>query len=400
MRVKVNRAERGAWLGAVWALAIAAAATLSGTRGAERATAADAPARAEIELLHADALDLAIRFGAEPPRPLTPREQAIRARTQQGRQEAILREIRDRRRRPLGQPMGPPPPGTPPTVRLVADSQLAPLDGTYRGELAQLLPKGLDGPPLALPSRNALIVRGEQQAIDEFGDVVRMLDVPAKSVRIQTDAVDTPVRVEEAAGVDFSAIAGEAGASLLGNAPGDANLTLRYGSGDFSGLLGVLRRESRGASQVSTSITTLSLHPAMLTAGQTVPFFNPLPSYNAFGQRSVDYEVMSLFVGVELWVLPRVNGDDTITMRLRPTIVDQTGMVAGPMGTSVPVTRQVMAETVVRVADGQTICIAGLPRHEDSVSYTFGANGPRRVRTDSNLALFVTPTIVRDAADR
>ncbi|MFQ6098030.1 MAG: hypothetical protein ACE5O2_09925, partial [Armatimonadota bacterium] len=99
-------------------------------------------------------------------------------------------------------------------------------------------------------------------------------------------------------------------------------------------------------------------------------------------------------------VLPRVNGDDTVTMRLRPTLVDETGIVGGPMGTSAPVTRRTLAETIVRVPDGQSVCIAGLPRAQDSVNRTFGLAGTSRTLARSSLAVFVTPKIVRQTRDR
>ncbi|MFQ6098132.1 MAG: hypothetical protein ACE5O2_10440, partial [Armatimonadota bacterium] len=282
---------------------IAAGAAVAATCAAQ-CLAQDAPTRTEITLLHADALDLAIRFGAEPPKPPSPEAQAALARTQRGLQERIIRRLQERRQRPVDQPTPFASPDRRPEPRLVAHASQAPLDATYRGELAALLPEGLDGPPAALASRNSLIVRGEAHAIDEFREVVKMLDVPAKTVRIRADAVDAPIRIEQAAGVDFAVMAGQADASLLGSAPADASLLLRWAAGDFSALIGALRRETRAASQIATSITTLSSHPAVLTAGEVVPFFNPIIGYDAFGQRTVDYEVLSLFVGVELWVLP------------------------------------------------------------------------------------------------
>ncbi|MEI6503342.1 MAG: hypothetical protein WCP21_20205, partial [Armatimonadota bacterium] len=180
------------------------------------------------------------------------------------------------------------------------------------------------------------------------------------------------------------------------NAPA-AGPQLRYGVGDLSALLGVDRRRSRGKNVTGANVTTFDNTPATVSFGETLPFFVSHVSYDAFGNRNVGTETYSVFNGIELFVQPRLTANDTVTMRLRPTITEGAGVVTAPDGSNIPITRSVLTDTTVRVGDGQSLVIGGLNRLNDSQLSSFQSLlGEKRVNRSSNPMLIVTPHIIRE----
>jgi type II secretory pathway component GspD/PulD (secretin) len=107
--------------------------------------------------------------------------------------------------------------------------------------------------------------------------------------------------------------------------------------------------------------------------------------------------VDAVATGVELFALPRISEDDTITMRLRPTFIDATGQVVGPDGSALPVTQQNSVDTVIRVKDGESALLGGFPRSSQALQATGLPVNLRRSGTVESIEarLFVTPRIVR-----
>jgi type II secretory pathway component GspD/PulD (secretin) len=64
--------------------------------------------------------------------------------------------------------------------------------------------------------------------------------------------------------------------------------------------------------------------------------------------------------GVVLDVTPQISDDGIITMNIHPTITERTGVATSPQGNSVPIVDLRETDTVVRVAEGETVVIAGL----------------------------------------
>jgi type II secretory pathway component GspD/PulD (secretin) len=107
--------------------------------------------------------------------------------------------------------------------------------------------------------------------------------------------------------------------------------------------------------------------------------------------------VDAVATGIELFVLPRINADDSVTMILRPSFIDATGQVVGPDGTALPITEEVAVETIVRVPDQETVLIGGFPSSLQALDVVGLPVNFRRSTTveDVQSLLFVTPRIVR-----
>jgi type II secretory pathway component GspD/PulD (secretin) len=248
-------------------------------------------------------------------------------------------------------------------------------------------------PPIAIPWENALLVTGTPAEIDAFREILQLLDVAPQQVRIRADIVNVLARIEEALGLDLSVTSGPVDVAIGGNVPPDAGIALRFGTANFAATLGAAQRQSRGHERVGAEVMTMNGEPALIRAGVTVPYFLPETTVT-YGAVTTNYVPYSAFVGMELWVLPRVNPDDTVSMHIRPSLIDETGTVLGPGGAA-PVTQQTLTDVLIRVRNGETVCIGGLPRRQESSNYTTGPLGQRHIIDDSELLVFVTPTILR-----
>jgi type II secretory pathway component GspD/PulD (secretin) len=110
-----------------------------------------------------------------------------------------------------------------------------------------------------------------------------------------------------------------------------------------------------------------------------------------------------------MFVLPRINGDDTISLFIVPYVIDVVGQVTGPEGITAPIlSQQIIGPISRRIKNGETMVIAGLATKNDSSSSSkvplFGdlpligqLFRSRDVRVnDTELLVFVTPTILKE----
>jgi type II secretory pathway component HofQ len=251
-----------------------------------------------------------------------------------------------------------------------------------RGAMASLLPEGLSEPPTALPQQNALVVKGTPDAIDEFREIVALIDKPAKQVNVELKLVN----IRESADV-----------SIHGPAP--LGPTLRFGTAGVNALLALNEATARSNDTVAASVTTTNNTPCVIRAATVIPFIAASITYDQFGQRRIDYAVDSVLTGVELFTVPRIIGDDRVAMLLRPSFIDKTGQVTGPDGSVIPITQEVATETTIVVPDGETMLVGGLPRSLHTLESVglpviFRQSGTIE---DVESLIFVTPRIVRSA---
>lgn len=269
-----------------------------------------------------------------------------------------------------------------------------------RGATA-LLPDGIVGQPLAYPRDNSIIVKGTQAALDEFRELLRALDVPAKQVKIRAKVVSTLNRKAYEQGIEWFSRSDAYVVSANGHAPPGA-LTIRYGRAGYSVLAGVGETREKSLVISEPFVVTTTMHPVDLSVATMYPYFSPLVQYTPWGVQIVSYRVLTVAVGVDLFVLPRVNPDDTIRLSIAPVYSEIVGGRTAPDGQVLPVIAANDFATTVTVRDGETVCIAGLPRErtgEVSIGVPYlPPFGSRRESETSEILVFVTPQIVRGPA--
>lgn len=280
--------------------------------------------------------------------------------------------------------------------------------GGGSGTLGTMLPGEME-PPIAFLPQNALLVQGSQEDIDRFQEILDLLDKPSKQVEISTKFIEVQTNSDKALGIDWSVSNGSLEFFNQGFAPGEAiNNVVRFASGRFEAQLNALLSSGRATVINEPHVITANNQFAEINFFTTIPYFSAQVSYNQFGTREVDFT--SEFIDVEnsLWVVPRINADDSITVYLEPTLEDTVGEVEGPNGERIPIVTSQYVSTQVRVGDGETIVLGGLIRKSESstlretpllsripiIGRLFQAR--RTGKDNSELLIFVTPRIVRD----
>lgn len=254
-------------------------------------------------------------------------------------------------------------------------------------DFSSLLPEGLTT-LAATPNQNALIVRGEIDAIDRLQEVIAMLDVPTPMVNV--DLMMDRISTNCSRQLDPHLQSWGWGGDLSAGAPGGPVLGFR--AGNLSGLLGYDARSSQRHTVTSANVTGMSGTPLVISAGEVRPRIVADVWYDPWGQRHVQYYPEAVFAGMTLWVLPTAHADNTVTMVLRPVLSEVAG--AAPQIGAGDIIRRTMVETTVRVPDGQSLVIGGLDRRLDEMTRNFPASRGA-VRSDDSSVITVTPTIIR-----
>lgn len=115
-------------------------------------------------------------------------------------------------------------------------------------------------------------------------------------------------------------------------------------------------------------------------------------------------------VGVKLSVIPQVNKDGFITMKIKPEVSSVAGYYLTSSGNKIPNVETAQAETVVKVKDGSMIMIAGLMKEEKRddklgvpvlskiplLGAIFGNQATQSKKTE--IIIFITPHIMTGEA--
>lgn len=276
------------------------------------------------------------------------------------------------------------------------------------GALGSMLPGDMQ-PPIAFLPENALLVQGTQEDIDKFREILEMLDKPAKQVEIATKFIEVQTTESEALGIDWSLSNGSLEFFNQGFAPGEAiNSVVRFARGRFESQLNAMLSSGRATLVNEPRVIAMNNQYAEINFSTTIPYFTATITYNNFGQRSVDFTEEEVDVENSLWVVPRINADDSVTVYLEPELDDQIGTVTGPNGETVPIVTTQYVSTTVRVGDGETIVLGGLVRKSENrnlketpllsripiIGKLFSSKSTSK--NNSELLIFVTPRIVRD----
>lgn len=268
-----------------------------------------------------------------------------------------------------------------------------------------LWPEGLVGDPVPFDLDNSIIIKGDEDAIEQFKRMVRMLDVPPKQVQIKAEFVEVKTTDVKRFGIDWSLQSlnesfqtqfGVAGTVLAGFTAG--NLTVN---------MAAELTKSVGRIINAPIISTLNNQWADISITQDIPFWSSTTIITETGPVTSPY-VDFIHIDSGLGVLPRVNGDGTVTMILRPRVSDTGQFVTGPQGSGTGAfeTRSQYLQTQRRVANGETIVVGGFIRKNESNNYQkipILADLPiigglfrttDKQYQDSELLIFVTPTII------
>jgi type II secretory pathway component GspD/PulD (secretin) len=302
-------------------------------------------------------------------------------------------------------------PGAPPAMPGAAPGGAAPAaPAAGRGGVASqgsaLLPKGID---FIMPYDldNSLIVRGDEEGLEEMKNLVRQLDVAPKQIMIKAEFVEISTDDASTLGIDWRLE--RLGTTFSNTFNTVGNVMVGYANGNVIANLKASLANSKGKLVNGPLISTMNNVPATIQIGKSYPYWTSTTTYDSRGNPITNYTVQFLDVATELLVLPRVNNsDNSITCTIQPTISDSPGTQKGPDGTEVPIVTEQTLQTTRRVANGETIVLGGIIRKEESSSVSkipllgnLPIIGPlfsstSKLSKNTELLIFLTPTIVPD----
>ena len=249
-------------------------------------------------------------------------------------------------------------------------------------------------------SGNKLLINASPKKIAEIKDVIKEIDIPATQILLETRLIEVSIDDNEKKGIDWSRLANyslilaenaappfETSGSLvpgmtveeitnpvtgitdlresytaspLGEKPSQMYFQ-RLGEGNpgfsrqmtaFDVTLDFLLKNNRADILADSKLVTLNGREATIKMVDIVPYI--LSSGGVGGQVQVQREE----VGIKLTVLPTVNEDGDITVRVEPEIASIFEFI-GPDRT-IPRVKSRTSSTTIRVRDGETIIIGGL----------------------------------------
>ena len=285
---------------------------------------------------------------------------------------------------------------------------------------------------------NKLLINASPKKIAEIIKVVESIDVPAIQIMLETRLIEVAADVEEQMGIDWSKISSyktilaengnpltDGGGSVVpeeqtsGSVPvtmpfdringllkkGKTGFIPKYFSRQLTAFdltLDLLQKNNQAEVLADSRLTTINGLEASIKLVDIVPYI--LSSGGVGGQVQVQREE----VGIKLNILPTVNTDGYITVKVEPEVSTIFEFI-GP-DQNIPRVKSRTSSSTIRVKDGESIVIGGLLSNDKKqttykVPYLhripwlgkklFTSQGVIDRKTD--LIIQITPKIVVDA---
>jgi type II secretory pathway component GspD/PulD (secretin) len=249
-----------------------------------------------------------------------------------------------------------PTPGYPPTA--------GPQYQALGGQLGFLAPEGIEPPIVAYLPLNALIVRGEPEAIEEFRRIIRdYLDVKVPQVLVEVQIISVSLSTIQRYGIHWLWTGRETTMGFLSGTPSAGDLAVGWMRGDIAAQLGASEHADRTKVMQALRVVAFNNFPG--TIQYTTTFTGIVQSgvvQPGIAGGQVVTSTMPVIIPVvsSLNVTPRINGDGTITLFALPVLADVSGTTPLPGGGVIPNVESRSVAALARVKDGETVVIGGL----------------------------------------
>lgn len=299
---------------------------------------------------------------------------------------------------------GAPPPftGRPPTN---TNQPNQPNTGPNQGQSSSsqnLMPSGIDY-LMPYPADNSLLVKGTPEGIEELHDLIKKLDIAPKQVSIKAEFVEISTSNSSQLGIEWNVQ--RLGSVFQTQFNPSGNVIFGYASGNVMANLRTQVLQNKAKLINAPIISTMNNTWASINIQKTIPYWTS-SSYYGQNNTQTTQQVQGMEIRSTLGVMPRVNGDGSITVFLSPEVSDQGEMYTGPNGEQLPAVNSQYLETTRRVMNGETIVVGGIIRKTENNSVTgipllkdlplVGTlfRSTTRSTEDRELLIFLTPTIL------
>ncbi len=243
--------------------------------------------------------------------------------------------------------------------------------------------------------------------------VIKSLDVKSDQINIAVKFVETTLKHDEVIGINWEL---REQMSLVGGVNNDTSQSFNLGYltiGDqtmnfatlsrpvVSAILSLLANDGSTKLLQEPQVTTANNSPANIVVGTTIPVLVPQGKGSVFGTNPYTYE--NQHVNISLDVLPRVNEEKVISMKIDAVVQDIIGFIGQDQR---PMVSTRSTNTTVRVNNGETLLIGGLifdaadeitskvPLLGDIPLLKKLFNYSSKDREQRELLIFITPTVI------
>jgi general secretion pathway protein D len=266
------------------------------------------------------------------------------------------------------------------------------------------------------PATNSLVIRTAPPNYPLLEETIQTLDVRPAQVLLEVLIAEIQLDKSNRFGINWSVIGKDVGVqfgsqdfsdSALSQATDFVGRAVTLGEVNVRALLTALASKSRVRVLSSPHVLALNNEEARILVGSEVPFSQ---STRTGLSEVVDRIVQFRNVGTQLTIIPRINQDGYVSVRMLQEVSALTSQtLAAALDAPVITVRE--AETSAVVRDGQTIVIGGLiadtqDRRESGVPILkdipllgLAFKSTSNQNTRSELAIFVTPKVVYNDAD-
>lgn len=249
---------------------------------------------------------------------------------------------------------------------------------------------------------NAIILKGSPDRIARLKAKIAAIDVPVRSVLLETVFVELDQSGARNVGLDFNNTNGQVGVATLqaGNLASVGSTALKPLT-SYQLQAAIYAQVSSGHGRIVSKprIAAQSGSTAKIVTGDALPI---LTAITLSGVNAVSQQVQYVNVGVTLQIAPRVSDDGFVTSHVFCVVSSVTGTSQG-----YPTISQREAETSATVRDGETFVIGGLTQESNIDNHShvpilgevpvagqlFNLRQGTRAKTE--LYIVVTPHVVR-----
>ncbi len=256
--------------------------------------------------------------------------------------------------------------------------------------------------------------------VDQVERYLRMIEARVRTgVVIETRIMEVTLDDSTKYGIDWTALPDLSSLSLSGGLTGGATAAQSLSTGSTTFRLGVAgskfdafldAQAQAGNLNVLSApkVSTLNNQKAIIRIGRQDVFFRAVVTPASITSAAfTTYTPESVTEGIILSVTPQVGQDGRIMLAIHPSITEKVGTAAAPDNNTAPILDIRETNTVVTVADGETVFIGGMmqERTQETVNSVpllgdipyLGALFRRneQIKKKTELVILISPRVVR-----
>lgn len=305
------------------------------------------------------------------------------------------------------------------STNTVVTEEKADFWGGLAEEIGALLSPG-SGKVVVNRTSGTVTVTDYMANVEQVERHLRMIEARVRTgVVIETRILEVTLDDATKYGIDWTALPDLSSLSLSGGLTGGATAAQGLSSGSTTFQLGVAgskfnafldAQAQAGNLNVLSApkVSTLNNQKAIIRIGRQDVFFRAVVTpASTTSAAFVTYTPDSVTEGIILSVTPQVGQDGRIMLAIHPTITEKVGTAVAPDKNSAPILDVRETNTVVTVADGETVFIGGMMQErtqETAKSVPLLGDIPylgalfrsnEQIKKKTELVILISPRVVR-----